>query len=440
MKRLVIIIICILILLVSLTACSNQSSNYVDKDDGEPLTICIPDNNEFLKHYIDKYNAAHDTTQIEYDVIAKEYLSVYYNKMVSEMYNEKGPNIILIDYTFTERKDIYKLYKDGLFADMDKLIERSLVFDAQHYNENVLDTGVINDTRVFIPVTHRLDIAVAAVNHFNEIGIEPPEELGLEELVHFIELYKQGHSYYTPFFGMDINTTIFEHINEDHTVDNEDQIIKLIKLTTKRNAYTESVEYLMKIYDAEWYELYSGFYNLFTIVTGGENIFASFNYQHNYFKYILNSEMVYYCYPLTASEFKSYPDTAFAINAVSNKKNRAFKFIEYMLSDTVQSDNLYGSIPVRRDSYSQAKQKLLNGDYNSLQQDLVLEPVCGDIVNQFIDMVDSSTCEFTNYFHINKHCIVKTIHDYRCQDVASDDTVKAINANLDKYYNPDEEE
>lgn len=78
----------ILILVLILSACSNQPSIYVDKD-SSPLMIYIPENNEFIKYHIDKYNASCDTTQIEYDLIPKEYIDVTQYKIVKEI--KEGP-------------------------------------------------------------------------------------------------------------------------------------------------------------------------------------------------------------------------------------------------------------------------------------------------------------------------------------------------------------
>lgn len=440
-KKVISLILCIVMIAMLVTSCIGKiDSAYLDTGEG-PLMIYLWQFDEYMKHHIDVYNSLHDETQIEYKAFS--YLKTMCYKIEKGIEEGDGPDLILIDSILLKYADICKMIEDGMFTDLDNLIKHSQHFDEGKYNMQVLDTGIIDETRVFIPVSYKLNVASALVKNFEKIGIEVPSELTSDTLNEILNKYYEiTPKNSLPMLGVDLEKSLFLCMNKEKRIDKIHEFEQLINIydevynrRTTSDLYSASAGSGFDIYD--WC-----FENnvLFTRVSSGCDAFFGLYYLYNVFKNEHDSDMVIYNYPLTAEKTKSNPNLSLAISATADKKNKAFKFIEYMLSKEAQSGDVSPGIPVNLEAYALSKEKFLNGDYGYIGKDISTTPVPAELAFQYISIIDNAECEFNNNDYVYYNCFKRPVGMYMGGNMLVQEIVDDINENLYKYYNEEEEE
>lgn len=441
-RKVILLVVCVITLVVSMTSCTVKTdSTYKDSDDG-PLMIYIYDWDEVTKRNIDAYNALHDETQIEYESFDfNSYRSMYY-RIKKEISEFRGPDLIHVDSIMLSHNNIDKMTRDGMFADMDKLIAKSMLFDESLYNMNALDAGIIGDTRVIIPVAFTLETAIAPKKSFDDIGIELPQEITSDTLSDLLDRY-----YYSvpedsvPLANIFLELSLLSYINENNQITNVEGLDKLIEQAEKNHDREQNSGLYSECNKEgfDWWQWHLDHDTLFACqhYTSFESLFYIYNLLKN--KY--GSDIALYNYPLTSKKARLSPRTCYAISATSDKKNKAFKFIEYMLSEKVQSGELFNwAIPVNLDSYDVAKLKLINGEYDTQGADFTHTPVPAELVYQFIDMIEEADYEINSNQFIYFECFSQPLYDYRSSPMQFDRLIEKINENLYKHYNGEEEQ
>lgn len=376
-KKLVSLIVCLPILVLSFTACSNETSAYTDKDDGTPLMIYLTEHMEFMKYHINAYNAICDETEIDYEIIDGTSPSrELYKKIKDELHNGKGPDLIYIDKTTLSEITPQKMHEH--FADMDKLIDKSMYFDNDHYNMKVLDSAIYDEKRLFIPISFNIDMVYTAKEHFDNYGIEAPAELTMDVLLDILDKYDAKETKQIPalkrirlsdsvFRNLEKDDylektqwleSILEHENKDFNKINKSTFIKDFKIAVQEGNVREAL--FKWNLDNNILFVRPSFYD--------RGVFEQLYYKYNIAKMEYNRELIVYKYPTVADDDVSYFNRGIAININSQKKNRAFKFIEYMLSEDAQSDeNRPPTIPVNLEVYNKEVKAFTNGDYDMFQ-------------------------------------------------------------------------
>lgn len=440
LKKLLFIFTGILVIVLSFTACSNEPSIYVDKDDS-PLMVYIPEANEFIKYHIDKYNASCDTTQVEYDLIPREYIDVTHHKIVKEIEEGRGPDLIFIDRTFMQRNNIKELIKDGMLADMGELINSSILSNSEQFNMDVINTGVIDDKRVFIPISYTTDIMASSKQLLENNRIELTNDTTASEFIDIIKSFNATSPEHIPaFLYTDFLYNVFiSHIEvTDNMVKSTPQTISLLDMESHLGGTYDK----KRAINNNFIDMYSLIFKkniLFTPLDGGieydrnndSDIFDRLYNQYNVYNGYGN-DMVVFQYPFTGGNTKTYPNMGFVVNINSEKRNKAIKFFEYMLSEDVQSDVDYAlTIPINLDSYQLAKDKLISGEYQLVKEGIEPINVSKELYNQLFDIIEGSDCEYNHREYLNYKCFYEPIV-YQFQD-STNSIISNINENLEKY-------
>lgn len=172
--KLILLVLSILIIVLSFTACQKEPSIYVDKDDA-PLMIYIMDDDEFIKYHINAYNALHDEIQIEYE--AFNHLKHMYDKMDNELENDKGPDLMLVDnisFKWFSRRFNH-------FLDINEIIDRSITFNIEEYDQDVLDSEIYDDKRWYIPISYNVDFVISIRENLEKYYPDITEELDYDK-------------------------------------------------------------------------------------------------------------------------------------------------------------------------------------------------------------------------------------------------------------------
>jgi ABC-type glycerol-3-phosphate transport system substrate-binding protein len=427
--------------MLSFTACSNKvDSYYVDSEDNTPLMIYIYDWDEDTKHHINAYNALHDETQIEYEAFDYNSAKLMHNRIKKEISEFRGPDLIFINPIMLINNDINKMTKEGMFADMDKLIAKSQLFDESLYNMKAIDAGIIDDTRVIIPVAFRHEMIIAIKKNFDDIGLDLPQELTIDTLYDLLNRYYNSvPKDSVPLDNICLELSLLTNINESNQITHLEGLDEIFEME-EENAYRKAISGLHNEYNKEgfdWYQWHLDHDILFEQRSIG---FADLYYTYNLLKNKYDSDIALYNYPISFEKTILTPYTSFAINAASEKKNKAFKFIEYMLSEEVQSGDMFSwVIPVNLDSYDEAKIKLINGEYDIQDGDFTHTPVPAELVYQLIDMIEDADYEINSNRFIYFECFSQPLYNYSSHSQL-DSLIDKINKNLYKHYNPDNPE
>ena len=99
------------------------------------------------------------------------------NEMLPELLAGKGPDIFIFDSTILPN---YKQYiKQGLFCDLNELIEQDNSpnpLDLSLYNQDVLDEGVWDEKRCFIPLGYRPIYFITTQEMCDKYGVKIPKD------------------------------------------------------------------------------------------------------------------------------------------------------------------------------------------------------------------------------------------------------------------------
>ncbi|MDD4493523.1 MAG: extracellular solute-binding protein [Eubacteriales bacterium] len=91
-------------------------------------------------------------------VVNKEIINSYEEydaKLSTELMAGEGPDLIL--YEFFPR-DLYKMSETGVFYDLDTFIKQDTEFDMENFPKVIMDSGIINDKRYFIPISFSIPV------------------------------------------------------------------------------------------------------------------------------------------------------------------------------------------------------------------------------------------------------------------------------------------
>lgn len=156
-KRLLVLFL-ILTLLIAGSSCGGQNSS----EASGPLRICMPDYDLYLKDSLEAFNKAQGKTLIEAEIFYNDQFLEYAEKLKTELVSGGGPDIIALP-NFTV-SDFSKLIANGYFYDLNKLMEKDPEFKTEDFFEPVLDAGLVNNGRYFIPYSFMVNAYYSRCN------------------------------------------------------------------------------------------------------------------------------------------------------------------------------------------------------------------------------------------------------------------------------------
>ena len=286
-----------------------------------PVSILIYQYNEKCKNVQNRINI------VEFDNIEK-----MTSQLTTELMAGKGPDIITSGELSLLSSSTEKLIKQGVFANIDDIISNSEDKDKlklSDYNSNILDAGVYDEKRYFIPVTFEPQILLSSSSKLSKyLDNEQPDLTygNIKELSGNIN-------------NDDNNQALFSGVEDYKNV-----FLNLID---------ENVDFYSQKYDFDSDDFRKS-------VTSLKELYSSNEKNDNDEPIILNT-------PNKDGESTGVITDAIFISNNSDNKEKALEFIEYALSEKVQSDfcganieeylptTSYGSgweYPVNNESYS----------------------------------------------------------------------------------------
>lgn len=146
-KKLSVVLLITFLLGVS-TSCSQQIK--IENDDEAKLTINLLDSDKTLLDAVERYNRESQNIKIDAKIFTD--IEAYKNINTTELLSGHGADIIVNQLSLLT--NIYRISSNGVFCDLNEIIEKDTSFKLSDYNEKILEYGIINDKRYFMPINY----------------------------------------------------------------------------------------------------------------------------------------------------------------------------------------------------------------------------------------------------------------------------------------------
>ena len=330
-KYFISIFLIFLIIIFSLSGCSaGVNSTTSDKK----LTYYTLNDEDSLSWIIEKYNKYcinSNNPSFQIEVVKFNSEQEMSTQLSTEIMAGDGPDIISLDQPLP----FEKLIENHAFADVDKLINTyGSNIDFNDYNTKVMESGIVNRKRYFVPFFYCPNIFISTQEKLKEYDLnfsdfsykELSKQLSQEKVSCSLfgnesDNYSFLYSFIDSYVNFDNKTTNF---NTNSFLKNIDYIKKLINNdNTNENVYynlynLENNGCILStpklLFGGTIGGVKTAYYNIF-LQNKTPAILPNFSYEN---------------------KITAYVECGIAINQNSDKKDKALRFIEYCLSEDVQ--------------------------------------------------------------------------------------------------------
>lgn len=305
------------------TASSNSSK----------LTYCAY-NEDVICDIIERYNKyckKHYDESYQIEIVEYDSLEEMYTIMATEIMSGDGPDIISLDQPLP----FEKLIENHAFADVDELINTyGSNIDFNDYNTKVMESGIVNRKRYFVPFFYCPNIFISTQEKLKEYDLnfsdfsykELSKQLSQEKVS--CSLFGNESDNYSLLYSF-----IDSYVNFDNKTTNFDT-----------NSFLENIDYIKKLINNDntnenvYYNLYNSENNGCILSTpkllfGGTIGGVKTAYYNIFLQNITPAILPNFSYE---NKITAYVECGIAINQNSDKKDKALRFIEYCLSEDVQ--------------------------------------------------------------------------------------------------------
>lgn len=427
------------------TASSNSSK----------LTYCAYNEDaicDIIKRY-NKYCTKHYDESYQIEIVEYDSLEEMYTIMATEFMSGDGPDIISLDQPLP----FEKLIENHAFADVDELINKyGSNIDFNDYNTKVMESGIVNRKRYFVPFFYCPNIFISTQEKLKEYDLNF-SDFSYKELSRQLSQEKVSCS----LFGNEsdnyslLYSFIDSYVNFDNKTTNFDT-----------NSFLENIDYIKKLINNDntnenvYYDLYNSENNGCILSTprllfGGTIGGVKTAYYNIFLQNKTPAILPNFSYE---NKITAYVECGIAINQNSDKKDKALRFIEYCLSEDVQeywcgsrSDKGFSgtneiSLPVNNKAFDYAVkvETAEEWDYNEdgefdEEEKEFSENVDSIFWKDYLGIIDDiSGCTLYNYKNLkttyyNSSVIVDIVDKYLKGDISKEKFIRQLTAATEIY-------
>ena len=427
------------------TASSNSSK----------LTYCAYNEDaicDIIKRY-NKYCTKHYDESYQIEIVEYDSLEEMYTIMATEFMSGDGPDIISLDQPLP----FEKLIENHAFADVDELINTyGFNIDFNDYNTKVMESGIVNRKRYFVPFFYCPNIFISTQEKLKEYDLNFSD-------FSYIELSKQlsQEKVSCSLFGNEsdnyslLYSFIDSYVNFDNKTTNFDT-----------NSFLENIDYIKKLINNDntnenvYYNLYNSENNGCILSTpkllfGGTIGGVKTAYYNIFLQNKTPAILPNFSYE---NKITAYVEFGIAINQNSDKKDKALRFIEYCLSEDVQeywcgsrSDKGFSgtneiSLPVNNKAFDYAVEVETgeewdyneDGEFDEEEKEFS-ENVDSIFWKDYLGIIDDiSGCTLYNYKNLkntyyNSTVIGDIVDKYLSGDISKDKFIRQLSAATEIY-------
>lgn len=427
------------------TASSNSSK----------LTYCAY-NEDVICDIIERYNKyckKHYDESYQIEIVEYDSLEEMYTIMATEIMSGDGPDIISLDQPLP----FEKLIENHAFADVDELINTyGSNIDFNDYNTKVMESGIVNRKRYFVPFFYCPNIFISTQEKLKEYDLNF-SDFSYKELSKQLSQEKVSCS----LFGNESDNYSFlysfidSYVNFDNKTANFDT-----------NSFLENIDYIKKLINNDntnenvYYNLYNSENNGCILSTpkllfGGTMGGVKTAYYNIFLQNKTPAILPNFSYE---NKITAYVECGIAINQNSDKKDKALRFIEYCLSEDVQeywcgSRNDKGfsgtneiSLPVNNKAFDYAVEVETgeewdyneDGEFDEEEKEFS-ENVDSIFWKDYLGIIDDiSGCTLYNYKNLkttyyNSSVIGDIVDEYLKGDISKDKFIRQLTAATEIY-------
>ncbi|HJI65916.1 MAG TPA: ABC transporter substrate-binding protein [Ruminococcus bromii] len=427
------------------TASSNSSK----------LTYCAY-NEDAICDIIERYNKyckKHYDESYQIEIVEYDSLEEMYTIMATEIMSGDGPDIISLDQPLP----FEKLIENHAFADVDELINTyGSNIDFNDYNTKVMESGIVNRKRYFVPFFYCPNIFISTQEKLKEYDLNF-SDFSYKELSKQLSQEKVSCS----LFGNESDNYSFlysfidSYVNFDNKTANFDT-----------NSFLENIDYIKKLINNDntnenvYYNLYNSENNGCILSTpkllfGGTMGGVKTAYYNIFLQNKTPAILPNFSYE---NKITAYVECGIAINQNSDKKDKALRFIEYCLSEDVQeywcgsrSDKGFSgtneiSLPVNNKAFDYAVEVETgeewdyneDGEFDEEEKEFS-ENVDSIFWKDYLGIIDDiSGCTLYNYKNLkttyyNSSVIVDIVDKYLKGDISKEKFIRQLTAATEIY-------
>lgn len=433
LKSIVPIIICML----TVSTLFGCNANDDRENEDNTLTMYIVSENPIIS-LINEYNKSDVSSDIK--LVEFEDNDKLDSKLDAEIMAGKGPDLIFYDSGYNGVSNIEKMMSLDMFADYNELIDNDKTESKINFddcNKTVMDSGVYDGKRYFIPISYMPDITITTKEICDKYSVDLNQSFTYKTADNMLsDFLNEGNKSQDKSVFYWINNEIYALIDSnidffartntlksEEFLSNLDVIDKLI-LPNDRKEISNNVDPLDSIIQGNVM-----FASLYQIAGSEPNSIAYVYYylsSNNQTPVILNS--------LSNKEnsFSAFIDKGLLINKNSNKKEEAYEFVKYMLNEKTQSNTEIG-LPVNKNAQKQLIEKMEEGLYGSESiNDNAKSGISDDFVNSYIDFLDNiNSCGFKNNYYDS--VISDMVSQYVSGDITKEKFIDQIKNKTEIY-------
>ena len=407
---------------------------------------------DIIKRY-NKYCTKHYDESYQIEIVAYDSLEEMYTIMATEFMSGDGPDIISLDQPLP----FEKLIENHAFADVDELINTyGSNIDFNDYNTKVMESGIVNRKRYFVPFFYCPNIFISTQEKLKEHDLNF-SDFSYKELSRQLSQEKVSCS----LFGNEsdnyslLYSFIDSYVNFDNKTTNFDT-----------NSFLENIDYIKKLINNDntnenvYYDLYNSENNGCILSTprllfGGTIGGIKTAYYNIFLQNKTPAILPNFSYE---NKITAYVECGIAINQNSDKKDKALRFIEYCLSEDVQeywcgsrSDKGFSgtneiSLPVNNKAFDYAVEveTAEEWDYNEdgefdEEEKEFSENVDSIFWKDYLGIIDDiSGCTLYNYKNLkttyyNSSVIVDIVDKYLKGDISKEKFIRQLTAATEIY-------
>lgn len=442
----------LLMILIFSASCTDTNNG----SDGEKLKYYTPYQSTDITEIIERYNKycknnLDESYQIE--IVEYDSLEEMYTIMATEIMSGDGPDIISLDQPLP----FEKLIENHAFADVDELINTyGSNIDFNDYNTKVMESGIVNRKRYFVPFFYCPNIFISTQEKLKEYDLNF-SDFSYKELSKQLSQEKVSCS----LFGNESDNYSFlysfidSYVNFDNKTANFDT-----------NSFLENIDYIKKLINNDntnenvYYNLYNSENNGCILSTpkllfGGTMGGVKTAY-YNIFLQNKTPAILPNC--SYENKITAYVECGIAINQNSDKKDKALRFIEYCLSEDVQeywcgsrSDKGFSgtneiSLPVNNKAFDYAVEVETgeewdyneDGEFDEEEKEFS-ENVDSIFWKDYLGIIDDiSGCTLYNYKNLkttyyNSSVIGDIVDKYLSGDISKEKFIRQLTAATEIY-------
>lgn len=407
---------------------------------------------DIIKRY-NKYCTKHYDESYQIEIVKFESQEEMNIKISTEVMSGDGPDIISLDQPLP----FEKLIENHAFADVDELINTyGSNIDFNDYNTKVMESGIVNRKRYFVPFFYCPNIFISTQEKLKEYDLNS-SDFSYKELSKQLSQEKVSCS----LFGNEsdnyslLYSFIDSYVNFDNKTTNFDT-----------NSFLENIDYIKKLINNDntnenvYYNLYNSENNGCILSTpkllfGGTIGGVKTAYYNIFLQNKTPAILPNFSYD---NKITAYVECGIAINQNSDKKDKALRFIEYCLSEDVQeywcgsrSDKGFSgtneiSLPVNNKAFDYAVEVETgeewdyneDGEFDEEEKEFS-ENVDSIFWKDYLGIIDDiSGCTLYNYKNLkntyyNSTVIGDIVDKYLSGDISKDKFIRQLSAATEIY-------